>query len=511
MATDNIDESATDCKSPGHTALPIIRLSGELAKNATEGERALLAAGVDIYESSGELVRPLVDSVAAAGGRKTFVAQLETVTPVYLRDLLSRHAVWQSYVVRESKTVTRDPPMDIAKTILGRSGEWSFPTVNGVISTPTMRPDGSLITEPGFDDATGLILFQPPLMPAIPEEPSFDDAVQALALLDDLLVDFPFVNEFSKAVALCGLITPIARGGFECAPMHAVDATAPGSGKSYLNDLAAAIAIGDAMPVIAAAKSIEETEKRLGASLLAGQSLVSIDNVTTDLGGDALCQVVERPNAMIRILGHSKLARVKTRGTTFYCTGNGLTIRGDLNRRVITCSIDAQIERPELRQFRSNPFAKIMANRGKYIAACLTIVRAYVVAGRPKPAKRLASFEGWSDTVRSALIWLGQCDPVDTLDHRQDQDPEYIELAAILSSWAAAIGTGPETRLLLSEVVKKAKTDPELGAAIAAVTKATSDPKTLGNWLRGRKGRIIGGHSIDKYTNAKGTTWWWVR
>ena len=92
------------------TLLPVIELSGELAKNATEGERALLAAaGVDIYESSGELVRPVVDFVTAAGGRKTFVAQLKTVTPVYLRDLLSRHAIWQSYVTREKKMVMRDP------------------------------------------------------------------------------------------------------------------------------------------------------------------------------------------------------------------------------------------------------------------------------------------------------------------------------------------------------------------------------------------------------------------
>ena len=196
--------------------------------------------------------------------------------------------------------------------------------------------------------------------------------------------------------------------------MHAVDATAPGSGKSYLNDLAAAIAIGDAMPVIAAAKSIEETEKRVGAALLAGQSLVSIDNITTDLGGDALCQVVERPNAMIRVLGHSKLARVKTRGTTFYCTGNGLTIRGDLNRRVIPPALMRRLRGLNSVSSAATHSPKSWI-RGKQIAACLTIVRAYVVAGRPKPAKRLASFEGWSDTIRSALIWLGQCDPVETL------------------------------------------------------------------------------------------------
>ena len=86
--------------------------------------------------------------------------------------------------------------------------------MNGVISTPTLRPDGSLITEPGFDGATGLILFRPPSMAAIPDEPSLDDAMQALVVLEDLLFEFPFANEYSKSVALSALITPIARGGF---------------------------------------------------------------------------------------------------------------------------------------------------------------------------------------------------------------------------------------------------------------------------------------------------------
>jgi putative DNA primase/helicase len=490
-------------------SLPIITLSGKLAKNAWEGERALLAAGVAIYENCGKLVRPVVASMTAAGGRKTHVAQLEGVSPVYLRDLLSRHARWQAFVTREKKMVPKDPPLDVARTILERTGEWSFKTVNGVISTPTLRPDGSLITEAGYDADTGLILFQPPEMPPIPEEPTFEDALQALAILEDLLCEFPFASDYSKAVALSALITPIARGGFECAPMHAMDATAPGSGKSYLADLAAAIAIGDAMPVITASKSMEETEKRLGASLLAGQSLVSIDNVTTELGGDALCQVVERPNAMIRILGHSKLARVKTRGTTFYATGNGLTVRGDMTRRVITASIDTNMERPELRHFRGDPFARIMADRGRYIATCLTIVRAYTAAGRPKPAPRLASFEGWSDIVRSALMWLGQCDPVATMETQRDQDPERIELAAMLSAWSSVIGIGSETRVLLAEAMKRAKDHPELATAIQMVAGPKADSTVLGRWLRGRK-CVSAGLRFANWTNSKGVSRWWV-
>ena len=76
--------------------------------------------------------------------------------------------------------------------------------------------------------------------------------------------------------------------------MHFARAHTPGTGKSHLVNLAATIATGRSCPVIAAGRTEEETEKRLGALLLAGVSIVSLDNVSADLGGDLLCQMTEQ-------------------------------------------------------------------------------------------------------------------------------------------------------------------------------------------------------------------------
>jgi putative DNA primase/helicase len=241
MIKSTIRESASTRKIPKRaphrnfstlTTQPVITL-GELAANATDGERALLAAGVDIYQQCGRLVRPIVEIVAAAKGRKTRVVRLVEVDDTYLRDLLSRHALWQTHVTRENKLIRKDPPMDVARTIRARVGEWRFPTISGVISTPTLREDGSLLTAPGHDEASGFILFGALDIPSIPPNPSRDDALRALAILEDLLVEFPFVDTISESVALSALITPVARGAFPVAPMHAFSATAAGSGKSY--------------------------------------------------------------------------------------------------------------------------------------------------------------------------------------------------------------------------------------------------------------------------------------
>ena len=493
------------------TKLPVITL-GELAANATDGEQALLDAGVDIYQQCGRLVRPIVETVAAAKGSKTSVARLIEVDQYYLRDLLSRHARWQSHATRENKMVPKDPPMDIAKTMLARVGEWQFPTVSGVISTPTMREDGSLLTTPGYDKASGFILFGAPNMPSIPLQPSRDDALQALALLEELLVDFPLDDEMSKSVALSALITPVVRGAFPVAPMHAFSAAAAGSGKSYLADVAAAIATGKEMPVIAAGKKEEETEKRLGAALMVAQPLISIDNVTGDLGGEALCQAVERPSLRMRILGLSKLALIEARGTTFFATGNNLVIYGDMTRRVITARLDARVERPEYRVFKGDPVAKVQPNRSAYIAAVLTICRAYFVAGRPELAPRLASFEGWSDTVRSALIWLGKADPVGSMELQRDLDPKHIERCAMLTAWADAIGVGDDKRLTLAKVIEVAKAQKDLQEAIQLVTskKQGADARSLGLWLRDHKGNVVGNRRFNSYTHSKGGSLWWI-
>jgi len=189
--------------SSAKSGLPIVQL-GNIADAADRGEQVLREAGVEVYQYAGTLVRPIVETVMAANGHKTKIARLKPVEFTYLRDLLARHAIWQAFNIREKKWVQRDPPKEIAQTILARAGEWKFPVIVGVITTPTMRPDGTLLTEAGFDPATQLLLVGPPAMPPIPASPTMEDAKRALRKVEDLLFEFPFAeDEVSKAVWHC--------------------------------------------------------------------------------------------------------------------------------------------------------------------------------------------------------------------------------------------------------------------------------------------------------------------
>ena len=151
---------------------------------------------------------------------------------------------------------------------------------------------------------------------------------------------------------------------------------------------------------MAIGRTEEEIEKRLAADLLGAQAIISLDNVNGDLGGDFHCQCIERPRIKLRILGRSENREIENR-VSLFANGNNIKLVGDINRRVILCSMDAsqsdkltivEKERPELRKFLRNPVEMVRADRGKYIAAPIIITRAYRAANDPADCKPLASF-----------------------------------------------------------------------------------------------------------------------
>jgi phage/plasmid primase-like uncharacterized protein len=525
---DNDDNN--QCSVNRQTPLPVIQVKAhEGPAIAKRAEEILLEIGAEIYQRGGVLVRHIIEEADASHGRKTKVARLVEITAVYLRNELGKIIRWERYDKHSKKWVQTAVPNDVAHVILSQVGHWTFPTIAGVITTPTMRPDGSLLLTLGYDEVTRLLLVAPPPMPQIPDQPTREDALAALALLEDLLEEFPFVDEVSKAVALSAMITPVARGAYPIAPMHSMRAPTSSSGKSFLLDIVATICIGQLMPVLAAGRTEEETEKRLGAALISGQPLISIDNVNGELGGDALCQMVERPIVEIRILQKSELVRIEARGTSMFCTGNNIIIVADLVRRVLTAMLDTKLENPEQREFKKDPVAMVLEDRGKYIAACLTICRAYIIADYPDKAKRLPSFEPWSDIVRSALMWLGKADPVSSIETSRAEDPTRNELRDILAAWAEVIGIGENCQCTVPEVIKLAKEDdgtygtfgspryPEFHDAVQAVAGRKSgasdrsgpiDAGALGRWLQRRKNVPAGGLRFTNKPGSRRASWW---
>jgi putative DNA primase/helicase len=459
-------------------------------------------------------VRPIVEEVTSTHGFKTMVTRARPVSPDCMIDHMSRAARFERYNARSKKFVAIDPPKPVAATILSRDGEWSLGPLAGIITTPTMRPDGTLLCTPGYDAATRLLLLEPPPLPPIPDRPTRADAEAALALLEGLIEEFPFANEESRAVALSGLITPVVRGGMTVAPLHAVNAPTAGSGKSYYVDLCCAIATGQRSAGIAAGRDEAEAEKRLVGAAITADQVISIDNLNGELGGDFLCHLVERPLATARILGGNNadhMRRIENR-TTVFANGNNITPCADIIRRTLMCSLDTNMEKPYEREFKDNPFDRIMSGRGKYIVACLTITRAYLAAGELIKLTPLASYEDWCRMVREPLVWLGKADPVKTIDETREEDPELVLLATVMVELHNVLGNNLMTVGDIKDAVNERESasdnypgygapryrHPELRQVLidAAGIRGEVDSRKLGGFFKRFKGRIVGGMKL---------------
>jgi putative DNA primase/helicase len=421
--------------------------------------------------------------------------------PLLVEELTSR-VRFEKYDARSEAWRATDCPTKVAATYLARP-RWNLRPLMGIVEVPTLRWDGTLLDKPGYDDTTGLILLPGGPLPMMPECPTKEQAAAALKILVEPLKKFPFVGAADRAVALSGLLTAVSRRAYQAAPLHAFSAPVAGSGKGKLVDIAGMIVSGRPAPVIAPGKKEDETEKRLAAALIAGDPLLSIDNVEHPLGGELLCQMLTQPLLKVRVLGTSNLFEVPP-NMALFATGNNLEIAGDMTRRTLLCQLDPQCERPELRQFDFDPVAMVAADRARYIGAALTVLRAYVTAGRPNAPTPLGSFEEWSDTVRGALLWLGETDPVITLEAARESDPILTDLRALMAAWSGRIGHYEQ--MTAAKLIERSNqtgmqgdfANPDLREALMSIAGdgRTINSRRLGRWLKSHSRRIVNGLRI---------------
>jgi hypothetical protein len=486
---------------------------GELPRIVDEAETALLGLGREIYQRGGLVVRPVLSRLKASDDRDTQSWHLIPLTQPSLGEAFTCAARFLRFDGRVKGWVASDVPDKVTEAYLARQGSWRLPVLTGVIGTPFLRSDGSICTTPGYDAVSGL-LFKPDCeFPPIPAHPTKADAVNALTFISDTLFKaFPFVDQCDRSVALSAILTPLDRYSMAAVPMHAFTAPAAGTGKSTLVDIAAMFATGRPAPVIAQAKREEELEKRLGAALLAGDMVISIDNCENTLQSAFLCQALTQQRVNIRMLGLSKNIETPV-NSTVYATGNNLVIVGDLTRRALLCSLDAKCERPERRSFATDPLAIVKADRGRYVAAALTILKAWHLSGDIIDLSPLGSFEQWSRRIRAPLLWLGCADPCETTMKVQVVDPKVLELSAVITQWQECLGRASD--FTVQQVIARALANGDLHMALMTVAAAKNgtmiSPDRLGRWLKKNEGRIVNGNALKCVGIMRGYPRWMLR
>lgn len=482
---------------------PVIKVeSGDRTPIVSAAEDALISGKVGLYQQAGVLVRVALTPHHGV--------QVQSVNEVHLRELMGRTAKWTKYNEQTDNDLVITCPLEMAKAFLSRGLlEWRVPLLEGLVGAPTLRSDGSVLACHGYDPDTKLFVDLTSCKASCPEAPTYEDALAAVRLLDDLLSDFPFVTPVDRSVALTAFLTAAIRRSLPTAPMFAFTAPAAGTGKSLLVDLLSTVATGKPAYGFTWSADPHENPKALDAALLRGTANINIDNVQAPLGGDRLNQILTQRSATLRVLGESRTVEV-TCAALITANGNNLSIQSDLTRRTMLCSMDANIERPENRTFKTpNLLADVQAKWGDYLSSALTILRAYHVAGRPNPPKPLGSFVEWSNWVRGAIIWLGYADPVSSQEAVREVDPIRAAVAAVLGQWDQHIG---DKRVTTSQVIQASLCQAEFQASLLAVAGTGKNVNTqrLAKWLQSHKNQRIGELSIITAGKAAGNVQTWV-
>ncbi len=512
--------------------LPIIKMiPGYLDIAVSKTEKRLSNTG-SVFQRNKQLVRVARLSKSSASEeavrRRKGSMVIIPCDVAYLQMELCKSAQYQVWSKSEEDWVRVDPPIKACNALLANSGNWDHLNVlTAITEVPVIDHEGRVIDQPGYDEKTG-IYFDPGSLelPNMSDSPTREEALSSLAKIKEVLAGFPFVDDASRAVAIATILLPFVRPLLRSAPLSAVTAPKMGSGKTLIATIVGYIATGRVPVLMSQAKDTEEEKKRFLAVLMQGDPIIAMDNISRPIESDAHSTILTEPTWTERLLGSNQNVTVPT-AVTWLATGNNLMIAGDMSTRTLVCAIDPRVEKPEEREFAINLHEYVPTNRGRLVAACLTILRAYSTAKAAgngvKGIKTFGRFEMWSRAIREPLIWLGEADPCDSRDRIEQHDPIRDRLATLCEAWFCFLDDQPYTvkqviSLLPTEATDYAVMEDERAAHATALRDAFEDisndtklnSRKIGNFIAKYEGRIEGGFSFQRSDAERRAVKWLV-
>lgn len=484
---------------PSSDTLPEIVISTDQKAVVDCAERAIWKVG-NVFQRGGLLVHVVRDNSGPDWFKSPEgMAKVAALKSEHLRERIGAAARWR----RISKTNHLEPAMVppwVPKTLLERD-HWSFPALQGISETPVLRVDGTIHDVPGYDSRSRIIYDPSGVQwPAVKTSPQRSDAVSALAELAEPFCDFPFVADSDRSAIVAYVLSVLARSAIAGnVPLFGISANTPGSGKGLGVELCSLIATGASASVMSQVSADDEMRKRLFAIAIAAPRMANIDNIDGDLGCPSLDAALTASAISDRVLGASEVRSIPLT-TVFSATGNNLSYRGDLARRVVPIELDPKVESPEDRTGFKHEDVKayVRQERPRLVVAALTMLRAFICAGLPRhglPAK--GSFEEWDRLIRGSIIWAGGADPLGGVERlRQRGDSSLERISTLLLAWEGMYGAMAVT---VADALRKAPDGSDLREAMNAFGSRDRpiNAQLIGTRLNKLRGRIVGGLSFE--------------
>ncbi|MFE1748978.1 bifunctional DNA primase/polymerase [Streptomyces anandii] len=404
-----------------------------------------------------------------------------------LRAYLAEHVITYTVVsdpLTEGTKEVRELVMPkTCGTILGRR-DWPLLPLRGIVASPVVRPDGTLIQAPGYDKPTGLYMH--PRVPLRRLQPQVTaESVQRAKdiVLNQMLADFPFVDASDRAQYLGALLSPIVRPYVPGpTPLVVITGTSQASGKTLLKD---AFGYVYGLAETPWPENDAELRKAITAKLWdCGDPVIAMDNLPNGhiIKSPILSSLVTSANWSDRLLGSTSSVTIPN-DRLWVLTGNNLRTGGDNARRTLWVRLDPDCPNPDQRDnFTVGDLRSWLTdNASTVVAALVTMVRGWLAAGAQTVSTRMGDYSRWASVIAGILEflevpgWLANRDAAATV-----LDDEAEEWAAFLTAWHETIG---DRTVTTKELLGLKEDVPRLYNGDAPSTKQ------LGHWLKAREGR----------------------
>lgn len=289
-----------------------------------------------------------------------------------------------------------------------RSHNKDFPELEGVSYVPLIRADGTICTASGYDEDSKRFIDLPPELSriAVPESPSEQDLEQARKTLHTWLGGFPWKDGSSYASAIAFGLTLLTRhiGWYDLCPLYIVDALDMGAGKGLLVDVLNIMAEGEVGGVQKFITDDDKQRAMLTAHFLSGKTTLFFDEAH-EVGGASLAAALTALVWTDRKYQVSKTVHIPNQ-MVMASAGNQVQVSGDLVRRFHKSRLEPGPGHHEKKFAIADLRKWTRDNRCKILAAFLTMIRAWIAEGRPKPQSypfRFGSYEAWQDVIGGIL------------------------------------------------------------------------------------------------------------
>lgn len=503
-----------------HDDLPEIDLGSE--QEAMLEISRVIATGLipNLYVKDGQLVHvhPKTNSACSE-------VTVVPVTADLLNMLLAEHTRTFKWVSggKDNPPVRKAcaPAITHLRAVVSKTYWPTVPELTGVVGTPTLRPDGTLIQDCGFDQATGLFYGPAVTVARVPETISDEQVRRSREFVfSKVFGEFCWssAGDFANYMAL--LLSPMLRPYVKTTtPFGMVTATTRGSGKTNLTD-AIGLLYGQTSQVLPG--RTEELQKKV-TSILAGNSspVVVFDNLKegSTISSEILATLITKDKWDDRMLGASRNIEA-TNDRLWLASGNGLTVGGDMASRTVMVRLDPKMAKPELRQFEMGQFSDWIrepGNRENLLWHLLILVQAWVKDGAAKDESHtMRGFTKWAQIMGGLLVFHGLTGFLGNADDLAARDTDEEEWGIFLAKWYEVFGPSEQ---MARQVHASAQVDWVMGTSVDRWSRCfitdddglTPTPKKLGHMLHGKADRFFGKYILRKRKDsAINAMVWWV-